>query len=80
MSKYERDLLANILKLPDLVRAQFASEILASLDDGQSDADAGERWGAEIERRVDDVLNGTAELIDADVVHADLTMRLRAAR
>jgi hypothetical protein len=58
-------------------RAQLAQEILAGLD-GPAEADAGERWKAEIEHRAEEVLAGHAELEDADVVHARITARLRA--
>ncbi|MEO5726658.1 MAG: addiction module protein [Byssovorax sp.] len=77
MSHQESELLASILRLPSPVRAQFAHEILASLDDA-ADMGAQEHWQAEVERRADEVLAGHADLEDADVVHAQLTARLRA--
>jgi len=70
------ELLTSVLRLPPAVRAHFAHEILASLDDAE-DADAAELWRAELERRADDVLAGRAELEDADVVHEQLNARLR---
>jgi putative addiction module component (TIGR02574 family) len=72
-----RELLTSVLRLPPSVRAHFAHEILASLDDSV-DADAEDLWRAEIERRAEDVLAGRAELEDADVVHEQLIARLRA--
>lgn len=72
-----RELLTSVLRLPSAVRAQFAHELLASLDD-PADEDAGEAWRAEIERRAEEVLSGRAELEDADVVHERLASRLRA--
>lgn len=78
MSHQETELLATILRLPSPVRAQFAHEILASLDDA-AEAGAEEHWLAEVARRADDVLAGTAELEDADIVHEQLTATLRAA-
>ena len=77
MSHHENELLASVLRLPQSVRAQFAHEILASLDD-PADTEVEERWQAEVERRADEVLAGHAELEDADVVHERLTARLRA--
>jgi hypothetical protein len=77
MSHQESELLATILRLPSRVRAQFAHEILASLDDW-AEPGAEEHWQAEVERRADEVLAGRADLEDADVVHEQLTARLRA--
>lgn len=77
MSHHESELLASVLRLPQLVRAQFARELLASLDD-PPEANVEDRWQAEIERRAEEVLAGRAELEDANVVHEQLTARLRA--
>ncbi|WP_437563287.1 addiction module protein [Sorangium sp. So ce542] len=77
MSQHESDLLAEVLRLPPPVRAQFAHEILASLD-GPADTEVEEHWTAEIERRADEVLAGSAELEDADAVHEQLAARLGA--
>jgi putative addiction module component (TIGR02574 family) len=77
MSRYENELLASVLRLSQPVRAQFAHEILASLDD-PADTEVEEHWRAEVERRADEVLAGHAELEDADVVHERLIARLRA--
>ena len=77
MSHHESELLASVLRLPQPIRAQFAHEILASLDD-PADTEVEERWQAEVERRADEVLAGHAELEDVDVVHERLTARLRA--
>jgi putative addiction module component (TIGR02574 family) len=77
MSDETLELLTSVLSLPPAVRARFAHEILASLDD-RADADAEDLWRAEIERRAEDVLAGRAELVDADIVHEQLTARLRA--
>jgi putative addiction module component (TIGR02574 family) len=77
MSHHESELLASVLRLPQPIRAQFAQEILASLDD-PADTEVEEHWQAEVERRANEVLAGHAELQDADVVHETLTARLRA--
>jgi putative addiction module component (TIGR02574 family) len=77
MSHHESELLARVLRLPQAVRAQFAHEILASLD-APAETDVEEHWQAEVERRADEVLAGRAELEDADVVHERLTAQLRA--
>ncbi|MEP7120083.1 MAG: addiction module protein [Byssovorax sp.] len=78
MSHQEIELLASILRLPLPVRAELAHELLASLDTA-ADADVEDHWQAEVARRADDVLSGRAELEDADLVHEQLTARLRAA-
>ena len=68
MSHQETELLASILRLPSPVRAQVAHAILARLDDA-AEAGAEDHWVAEVACRADEVLAGTAELEDADVVH-----------
>jgi len=77
MPQETRQLLTSVLQLPPAVRAEFAREILASLDDG-ADADADALWSAEIDRRAGEVLAGGVELEDADDVHARLRARLRS--
>lgn len=77
MSRDDSELLEHVLQLPQAVRAQFAQEILASLD-GPAETGVEERWQAEIEHRAEDVLAGRAELEDVDAVHARITANLRA--
>lgn len=54
------DILDDLLRLPAVDRARLAQELLRSLDDGD-DADASERWDAELERRAAEVRAGTAD-------------------
>lgn len=61
MAKAARMVLADALRLSVKARAHVATELLASLD-GPSDPDAEQTWVAEIERRVQDVEAGTAQL------------------
>jgi hypothetical protein len=77
MPEETRELLTSVLQLSPAIRVHFAHEILASLD-GPADADAGEAWRAEIQRRAEEVLSGRAELEDASMVHEQLAARLRA--
>lgn len=77
MPQETRHLLTSVLQLSPELRAQFAREILASLDE-PADADADELWRAQIERRADEVLSGEAKLEDADAVHQRVAARLRA--
>ena len=53
--------LHDALELDSPDRAHVAAELIASLD-GPADADVDEAWAAEIERRVQEVEEGTAEL------------------
>jgi putative addiction module component (TIGR02574 family) len=51
-------------------RARIAHELLHSLE--LEDADASAAWSDEVQRRVDEIEAGTAELEDWDVVRARL--------
>jgi putative addiction module component (TIGR02574 family) len=59
--------LADALRLDEQTRAEFAAELLASLD-GPADSDADALWAAEIERRVSAIEAGTATLESWDDV------------
>lgn len=61
MTKSAEAVLAEALQLDDQDRAELAAELLASLD-GPADPGAEEAWAEEIERRVESLENGTAEL------------------
>ncbi len=63
---------AEALKLTTGERAAFAQLLLASLDE---DAEVEEAWAAEVERRIAEVENGTAQLIPI----ADALAQVRAA-
>ncbi|MDH3461946.1 MAG: addiction module protein [Burkholderiaceae bacterium] len=56
--------------LPPEDRARLAEDLLASLqDESESDADAA--WDLEIQRRMEQVKNGTAKLVSAEDVHSE---------
>lgn len=74
-----KSIIANALQLPREERARVAREIIASLD-GPADQDVEAAWLAEVERRLDDVERGTAEMVPWDVVRQRVAERLRAAR
>lgn len=61
MSKPTETVLAEALRLDVKDRARLAVELLASLD-GPADPDAEIAWAAEIERRIEAIEDGTAEL------------------
>jgi hypothetical protein len=77
MSHQESELLARSLRLPQPVQSKFPHEILVGLD-ASAETGSRELRRAEIERRADEVLAGTADLDEADVVHERLTAHLRA--
>ncbi len=73
----EKDILADALALPAEERARLAHELLISLDE-QEDPDAADAWLAEIDRRVREVEDGTAQLEDWEVVRDRLAQRWRS--
>jgi hypothetical protein len=63
MRDIHRHLLEQVLELTDEDRAEFASEILASLD-GEADPGAEAAWAVEIERRASRALSGASEGVE----------------
>ena len=61
MSTTADTILDTALTLPPKERAWLASELIASLDD-ITDSDVEAAWAVEIERRIDEVESGEAEL------------------
>lgn len=74
-----KQLEAEALKLPIQDRAQLVQRLIASLDQDAVDGPTGvERaWEVEIRRRLAELDAGTAELIPADRVFAELRSRPR---
>ena len=60
-------------------RQELADELYESLDDAAQDPEWERAWAAEVERRVQDVVDGRVELLDADEVHESLRAELRDA-
>ena len=79
MAPPREDLLSTLLRLPASDRARFARELLASLDEA-ADPTAAEEWIGEIERRVDEVVSGTAKLERWDAVRARIAGHLHRRR
>ncbi len=71
-----QDLLSTALSLPTHERARLAHELIVSLDQSE-DADAGETWLAEIERRAREVDSGSVALEDWTTVRARWGARWR---
>ena len=66
-----------LLKLPAEERQELADELYESLDDTEVDPAWERAWSDELDRRLQEVAAGTAELVDADEVHAALREELR---
>jgi len=64
-----------VLQLPEEDRAWLAAEILASLE-GPADAGVEAAWEEEIDRRVAEIESGAVELLDWQVVKAQLAEKL----
>lgn len=70
MSTSVEELAAKAQELSPEDRARLAEDLLASLqDEPQSEVEAA--WDREIERRVEQVRAGSAQLIPAEDVHAE---------
>jgi hypothetical protein len=76
MSDETRHLLDEALRLPLAERAEFAAELLASMD-GAPDADAEQAWAAEISRRAERAIRGESRGRDANEVLAEIELKLR---
>ena len=64
-------ILEQALTLPENQRAAIAASLLQSLD-SESDPDSETHWNAEIKRRLDEIDNGTVELIPWSEVRSKL--------
>jgi putative addiction module component (TIGR02574 family) len=78
------ELVTEALKLPDDERGELAALLLHSLEPDDGEELTGEEWeaawSAEIARRVREIEDGTAELIDGDQVMAEVRAMLDARR
>lgn len=77
MSKPVEKLEAEALDLPAAERARLARLLIASLDDEPAEdlAEVQRAWEVEIYRRLEEVRTGTAKLIPAEKVLAELRDR-----
>ncbi|WP_116367761.1 addiction module protein [Parahaliea mediterranea] len=64
------------LELTEAERAQLASDLVASLD-GPADSEVAAAWDTEICRRINEINNGSATLLDADEVLARARARIQ---
>jgi putative addiction module component (TIGR02574 family) len=68
-----------LLNLSSEERQKLADELYESLVEGPRDPEWEEAWSKEIAQRVQEIVDGKADLIDADEVHAELRAELRGA-
>jgi putative addiction module component (TIGR02574 family) len=73
-------LLEKALQLPSADQEQLARALYENLadedeDDDEDPAEVEAAWAEEIERRVEEIRNGTVETIPADVVFAEMRAR-----
>lgn len=61
--------------LPPEERARLAEELLATLDPSEDGVEAA--WDDEIRKRIDEVENGTVQLVPADEAFAQVRRALR---
>jgi len=72
MSTNSNQIFREALSLPESDRAALAASLFHSLDT-EIDDDAGEHWDAEIKRRLDEIDNGSVELISWAKVKEELS-------
>ena len=77
MTRVARQLLTEVLALPEDERAKIATEVIASLD-GPADADWDETWLAELDRRVEAAKQAGDTGTDWSELRAELLAELRA--
>lgn len=75
MRDIHRHLLDQVLQLPEKDRAEFASELLASLD-GEAEPGVEAAWAVEIERRASRVLSGESAGEDWDEVRTRISREI----
>ena len=74
MNTQPQQLLSAALDLPEAERAGLAASLLRSLD-APDDTDSDTAWATEIERRLQEIDNGTVELIPWPDVMAEMRQR-----
>jgi putative addiction module component (TIGR02574 family) len=74
------DLLSDALRLTPEERARLAHELLLSLEpEGEAPA-AETEWARELERRAQEVINGTVELVSPEEARRQIAERLERLR
>ena len=75
MSTVLAELKQKAAQLSEAERAELALALIESLD-GEMDADVGESWRVEIERRIAEIERGEVQLIPGDEVFARVRRKL----
>jgi len=75
MSPDAKNIINSALQLPPDIRALIAEKLLESLDYEQP-FELSQEWQAEVERRCQDIDNGTVQLIPGDQVLKEAIARL----
>jgi len=75
MSSLIDELSRKARNLPPEERIRLAEELLSSVQDSDEEIEAA--WAQEIERRLEEVENGTAKLIPAEEVFAEIRRLLK---
>lgn len=68
---------SQLLLLPAEDRLEIGEMLIESVDTDE-DIELDEAWEAEIERRVDEIKNGTAQCFSAEEVHAEIRRRIES--
>lgn len=75
MTQAHEDLVRAALSMPKEARAEMAERLLDSLETDHAAIDAA--WGAEAERRIDQIDQGQVQLIPGDKVMSELRARCK---
>jgi putative addiction module component (TIGR02574 family) len=72
-----KQILPKLLKLPASERAELATQLIRSLDDGE-DRDAAEAWLRELDKRTNDVVSGRVKTVPWAKARKRIEAKLRA--
>lgn len=75
MTRAHEELLSAALSMPEVARAEMAERLLDSLETDRASIDAA--WGAEAERRIEQIDSSEVELLPGEKVMADLRARCK---
>lgn len=79
MTERTKQILNEVMKLPEAERAELAAEIMATLDEPDVDTSVETAWAAEIERRIEGYLSGKDKATPWAEVRAEALRRLGGA-
>lgn len=80
MTERTKQILLEVMKLPEAERAELAAEIMATLDEcGTDTSEIETAWATEIERRIEGYLSGKDKATPWTEVRAEALRRLGGA-